>query len=316
MQRRTILRGLAAGTVAGPAAAILGPGAARAASDYHVVTTEQVSNRLLTFNKYAPFTDANVLWSFSPGGGGWSNLSDVKLRNTAHHGWIALATASSGQAGIINIGGDTHTNLSHLMWSATPGGNPHAIERIPNNGSVVVASSHGYLTVYAPSAISDPGTLAAVQTESLPGAHGVLWDPTYELLWAIGQDTLRGYAVEGTYRNTRIRHYGVTVGLGAGNLGHDLQPDYSNNQRLLCTATDGVYEINTAGGTFSKVKISSETLVKSYVRHWDGEAISVRADDVGSRVWGSPTVRFSASPDQTRSGAEFYKARIWAVNLE
>lgn len=311
MQRRTILRGVAAGAVAAPVAAVLGPRPAQAATSYYVATTEQVKNKVLVFDKNKAFTDANVHWSFSPGAGVWGNLSDVKIRSTSAQGWIALVAASGGKAGIVDIASEKHTELNDLKWSATPGGNPHAIERIPGNGSVVVASSAGYLTVYAPSSVSNLASLAKVQTINLAGAHGVLWDPTYQLLWAIGKGTLRGYAVEGTYRSTRLRHYGAAVSLGSGNLGHDLQPDYSNTQRLLCTATDGVYEISTTGGTFGKKKISSETRVKSYVRHSSGEVLSVRGDNAGSRTWASPTVRFSQSADRSRPGAEFYKARIW-----
>ncbi|MEJ3749868.1 DUF6528 family protein [Actinomycetes bacterium KLBMP 9797] len=311
MQRRTILRGVAAGAIAAPAAAVLGARPALAATSYYVATTEQVKNKVLVFDKNKAFTDANVHWSFSPGAGVWGNLSDVKIRSTSAQGWIALVAASGGKAGIVDIASEKHTELNDLKWSATPGGNPHAIERIPGNGSVVVASSAGYLTVYAPSSVSNLASLAKVQTINLAGAHGVLWDPTYQLLWAIGKGTLRGYAVEGTYRSTRLRHYGAAVSLGSSNLGHDLQPDYSNTQRLLCTATDGVYEISTTDGTFSKKKISSETRVKSYVRHSSGEVLSVRGDNAGSRTWASPTVRFSQSADRTRSGAEFYKARIW-----
>ncbi|GAA4708231.1 DUF6528 family protein [Phytohabitans rumicis] len=316
MQRRSILRGLAAGAIAGPSAALLGNTPAQAATSYYVATTEQVKNRVLVFHKNGAFSDANIHWSFSPGGGSWANLSDIKIRSTAAQGWIALVVASGGKAGIINIGSEKHTELNDLKWQATPGGNPHAIERIPGNGSVVVASSAGHLTVYAPSSVSNLASLAKVQTVNLAGAHGVLWDPTYKLLWAIGKGTVRGYAVEGSGRGTRIRHYGAAVSLGSSNLGHDLQPDYSNTQRMLCTATDGVYEISTAGGSFSKRKISSETRVKAYVRHSSGEAISVRADNTGARTWGSPTVRFSASADRTRGGAEFYKARIWTPDFQ
>ncbi|SCL72103.1 hypothetical protein GA0070606_5956 [Micromonospora citrea] len=316
MQRRTILRGLAAGAVAAPTAALLGPAPAQAATSYYVATTEQVKNKILVFHKNKSWTDANVHWSFSPGGGAWANLSDVKIRSTQKQGWIALMVSSGGRAGIVDIDSEKHTELNDLAWSATPGGNPHAIERIPEKGAVVVASSHGYLTLYAPKSVGDLGSLAKVQTVSLPGAHGVLWDPTYKILWAIGKGKLVHYAVEGSRRNTRLKYYGGSVSLGSNNLGHDLQPDYGNKYKLLCTATDGVYEINTSGGSFTKRKISSETRVKSYVRHSSGEVVSVRADNTGSRTWGSPTVRFSQSPDRKRSGAEFYKARIWTPGFE
>ncbi|MFD0819292.1 DUF6528 family protein [Micromonospora zhanjiangensis] len=316
MERRTLLRGLALGAAAAPATALLGAVPAMAATSYYVATTEQVKNKVFVWHKNKSFSDANVHWSFGPGGGGWANLSDVKVRSTSAQGWIALMVASGGKAGIVDIGSKKNTGLGDLKWSASPGGNPHAIERIPGNGSVVVASSAGHLTLYAPSSVGNLGSLAKVQTISLAGAHGVLWDPTYSLLWAIGKGVIKGYAVEGSHRGTRLKHYGAQVSIGSDNLGHDLQPDYSNKYRMLATATHGVYEINTAGGTFSARKISSETRVKAYVRHSSGEAVSIRADNTGARTWGSPTVRFSSSADRKRSGAEFYKVRLWTPDFQ
>lgn len=67
MRRRSVLRGLAAGGIAGPTAALLHQAPAEAATSYYVATTE------------GSFSDANVHWSFSPGGGSWGNLSDVKI---------------------------------------------------------------------------------------------------------------------------------------------------------------------------------------------------------------------------------------------
>lgn len=316
MHRRTILRGLAAGAVAGPAGALFAESPAHAAGSYYVATAEQVKNKVLVFDKNKAFTDANIHWSFSPGGGGWANLSDVKVRNTAAQSWIALVVASGGKAGIVDIGGEKHTELNDLKWSASPGGNPHAIERVPGNGSVVVASSSGHLTLYAPTRVDNLGTLAKVQTVALPGAHGVLWDPTFKLLWAVGDGVIRGYAVEGSNRGTRLKWYGAKAGLGSGNLGHDLQPDYGNSNRMWVTATHGVYRFDTDGGIFRTTRASSETRVKSYVRHSSGEAVSIRADNTGARTWGSPTIRLSASPDRTRGGAEFYKARIWTPDYQ
>jgi hypothetical protein len=177
MHRRTFLRGLAAAAVGAPAITLLGQQGAQAAvaANYYVATTEQTKNKVLVFPKNKAFSDANVHWSFSPGGGAWSNLSDVKIRETAAQGWIALMAASGGKAGIVNIGSEKNTELNDVAWSATPGGNPHAIERVPGNGSVIVASSDGKLTLYAPSSVGGLGSLAKVQTVDYPGAHGVLW---------------------------------------------------------------------------------------------------------------------------------------------
>lgn len=329
MERRTFLRGLAASAIAAPAATLLGTegalaasaaatggqGVEAAAANYYVATTEQTKNKVLVFPKNSAFSDANVHWSFSPGGGGWSNLSDVKIRNTEAQGWIALVAASGGKAGIVDITGEKHTELNDLKWNASPGGNPHAIERVPGNGSVIVASSEGKLTLYAPSSVANLASLRAVQTVNYAGAHGVLWDPTYELLWVVGQNRVSHYAVMGSGRNTRLK-YAAHFSLGSGNLGHDLQPDYTNKNKMLLTATKGVWELLTDGGNFRVRKISSETRVKSYVKHSSGEVVSIRGDNVEPKVWANKTVRFSASPDRTRTGAQFYKARIWTTAFQ
>ncbi|MGY4769031.1 DUF6528 family protein [Kribbella sp. CWNU-51] len=317
MHRRTFLQGLAAAAVGAPAITLLGQQDAQAAvaANYYVATTEQTKNKVLVFPKNKAFSDANVHWSFSPGGGAWSNLSDVKIRETAAQGWIALMAASGGKAGIVNIGSEKNTELNDVAWSATPGGNPHAIERVPGNGSVIVASSDGKLTLYAPSSVGSLGSLAKVQTVDYPGAHGVLWDPTYELLWVVGKNRFSHYAVMGSKRNTRLK-YAAHFSLGSGNLGHDLQPDYTNHQKMLITSTKGVYELLTDGGSFRTRKISSESRVKSYVKHSSGEVVSIRGDGTQPRDWANKTVRFSASPDRTRSGAQFYKARIWTTAFQ
>ncbi len=317
MERRTLLRGLAAAAVAAPAATVLGQQQAQAAAaaNYYVGTTEQTKNKVLVFDKNKAFSDANVHWSFSPGGGAWANLSDVKFRATEAQGWIALMVASGGKAGIVNIGSEKNTELNDLSWSATPGGNPHAIERVPGNGSVIVASSEGTLTVYAPSSVANLGSLAKVQTISYAGAHGVLWDPTYELLWVVGKNRVSHYAVTGSKRATRLK-YAAHFSLGSGNLGHDLQPDYTNHQKMLITATKGVYELLTDGGTFRTRQISTERSVKSYVKHSSGEVVSIKGDGTQPREWANKTVRFSASADRTRSGAQFYKARIWTTAFQ
>ena len=56
--------------------------------------------------------------------------------------------------------------------------------------------------------------------------------------------------------------------------------------------------------------------MKSHVKHSSGEVVSIRGDGTQPRDWANKTVRFSASPDRTRSGAQFYKARIWTPGFQ
>ncbi|GIG69780.1 DUF6528 family protein [Phytomonospora endophytica] len=313
MKRRTLLAGAA---LAAPASLLLGSPAK--AATWSIAATEQVSNKVLMWDKDVAFSDANVQWSWTPGAGGWYNLSDVRFRNTASFGEVALVAASGGNVGIVDKTTEQHQELNDLLWTGSPGGNPHAVERIPDIGAIVTASSSdgllagGYLCVYGPTAISNPSTLARVQTIAFKGAHGVLWDPSLGHLWAVGDKVLRAYNVTGTYRNTRLVSAGKSVALSG--LGHDLQPDYSSPGHLFVTDTYGAYRVDTA--TLTKTTVSTEGSLKAWSRHSSGEDVSVRADGTGSRTWGSPTVRFSVGADRTRTGAEFYKARIYTTAFE
>jgi hypothetical protein len=137
------------------------------------------------------------------------------------------------------------------------------------------------------------------------------------------------YAVNGTYRNTRLAATGTAISLGtytnsAGvvtpNLGHDLQPSYTDPNTLLITHTSGVHSVDTSSRTLTS--ISGTTRVKAYVNQAPGgERAWVRGDNTGARTWGSPTVQFfdstgTATEAKTRSGAEFYKVRNWTTAFE
>ncbi|GIG69779.1 DUF6528 family protein [Phytomonospora endophytica] len=316
MKRRTLLSAAALGV---PAAALLGSAPAQAAATFSVVGTEQILNRLMMWNKDTPFTDENLEWSWSPGVGGWFNLSDARFRRIPRIGEVALAAASGGDVGVVEKKhGVREQGLDDLLWSAAPGGNPHAAEYVHPVGAVVTASSSngqvagGYLCVYAPSHPRKIETLEQVQVIPFKGAHGVLWDPEGDVLWAIGDKVVRAYEVTGERRDVRLVDTGRAVPLAG--LGHDLQPDYTDRGKLFVTDTYGVHHIDKA--TLTAATVSVEDSVKAYSRHRCGEDVSVRADLVGEKTWGSPTVRFSRSPWQTREGAEFYKARIYTTHYQ
>lgn len=309
MKRRNFLRAVAVGAPLG-AVGVVGAGVAVAdTANFKVMVTEQVANKVFVFDKDKAFSNANAYKTWSPGTGGWSNLSDCRIRDTAQFGAIGLAAASGGRVGIWNITDEKDQELNDVLWSATPGGNPHALERIPDLGAFVAASSGGYLTVYGPTAVSDPSTLAQVQRVNLAGAHGVVWDPNNRLLWACGDKVVQAYTVSGTYRNVRISASSKRVALAG--LGHDLQPDYSNPDRLLVSDSYGVYSISKS--TLAKTTLHTTTRIKAYVKMSTGEYFYVRGDNAGSRDWGSPTVVFSQSAERTREGAEFYKARYYTT---
>lgn len=324
MDRRGVLRLAALGA---PAAGLLAAAPARAgtprvAADYEVAVCEQYHNQVQIHPAGTAWSPSTLRWSFAPGtANGWSNLSEVKFRNTAQFGEVALVAASGGRAGIVDVTSKTATGTGDLLWSATPGNNPHAIERIPDIGAIVVATSGGYLFVYGPTAISRPSTLALVQTIPYAGAHGLWYDDVHGKLWAIGQARATPFTVTGTYRDTRLSAKDGDVNIGSGNLGHSLDASYADSSVLLASHTAGVIAIDKV--SHAVTTIASVGAVKSYSRTAAGESLWVQATGStyhgDTRNWVNPAVQFfdaSGAASFTRSlsyGAEFYKARLHNV---
>jgi len=304
VKRRTILRGAVAGAALAPTGLLAGTAAANP-PDQTVCVTEQRTNRLLTFRRQDTWTESDIVWSWNPGIGGWYNLSDVRFRHCTGFGQVSLVAASGGNAGIIRLTDDTEQGLDDLLWYAEPGGNPHAIERVPDSGVVVTASSAGHLDVYAPSRPAHPDTLTRVQTVELPGAHGVLWSPSLNVLWGIGDKVLKSYRIVGSNRGSRLVETGAQVTFPG--LGHDLQPDYGKRGRLLITDTYAAYEVDTTALTATVVL--EGRLLKSYVRDSRGEAMWLQAENLPPRAWSSPTVHFD-SEDKHHPEGQIYKARL------
>lgn len=95
MDRRSVLRIAALGV---PAAGLLAAVPAWAAADYEVAVCEQYHNQIQIYPSGSAWGPDTLRWSFSPGtANGWSNLSEVKFRNTAQFGEVALVAASGGR---------------------------------------------------------------------------------------------------------------------------------------------------------------------------------------------------------------------------
>jgi hypothetical protein len=303
------------------------PSRAQAADTFHVAVCEQFSNRVLIHPAGADWTPANRIWAWSPpsavvdGVNTWTDLSDIKFRDTTAFGWVALVTASKGKVGIVNFGDD-----DALLWSARPYGNPHAVERIPGIGAIVVASAEkssridypGFLTVYAPTDVNDPGTLTRVQEITFQGAHGLWYDGTY--LWALGTWTLAKYRVEGQGLSTRLRE-AMVLTFGEAFNGHSMDADYSDPRYLLITGGGSVNRVEKDTGevfpmTPTDWGVKSFSRVASGVSFWQ-QAIEV-TDKPAEGWWNTYIQFFSSDGDATyRRGlvcygydGHFYKARV------
>ncbi|MFI0827243.1 hypothetical protein ACH4Q7_22620 [Streptomyces roseolus] len=344
VHRRTLLRGLGAAAIGVPAASLAGAGrafAAESAETYHIALTEQGKNQVLIHARDKVWTPANEIWRWTPpvaidedGVNTWTNLADIRFRNTSAYGWIALVAAGYGKAGIINFGND-----DTLLWSARPYGNPHAIEHIPHLGVTVVASSTassritwpGFLTVYAPTDVGDLSTLTRVQEIRFQDAHGLWYDGTY--LWVLGKWAIARYRITGNHLDARLVE-DWSEQFAEAIYGHSLDTDYSDPDYLLYSKTGAVKRIHKATKKISDWTPSAGG-IKSYARVASGSSFWVQGKNVSkAHPWTSPYVEFfdsSGAVDKSGAGgadnlgrkglvgygyeAEFYRARVSSTDL-
>ncbi len=340
MRRRNLVRALAAGAVTLPVAGISFGGTARsaaAADSYRIAITDHVSNTIMVYDRAAADWNGDPLWSFSAGSSdGWNDPLEFRMRE-CYFGdevgtlvMVAHGRGDSGRVGLMRLTSDAHLTQSDLIWTDHLTTYPHSIERVPDIGAIVIASTDkgGWLHLYVQMTGGDPSSVEPVRSYAFPEAHGVLWDPASQLLWASGGYYVRSYQVTGSKANVALKEYGTPIILNpynrdlpedewAGN-GHDIQPDYTDPNRLLVTDSWGCYYIDKStrlshdlgGNGFNT------DFVKSFVRHWNGEYI-LTADPTSedSGHWGGPTVYFLDAGGQvvdtrTCDGSENYKARI------
>lgn len=295
----------------------------QATSDFPVAITNQSGGRIQVFDPQASdWSDvSSLVWSwypnesngFSANTAGWGAPSDVKLRFSDYFGGQVMAVADSrGFCALIPYpAGDTK------YWATNVGGpgpglnNPHAIELLPNGNVAVAASNGNYVRVYT----SSQGEASTKYTEfTLRDAHGVLWDPSENLLWALGGDELTALEIGGTDAEpviSEITSFRIKLPTISG---HDLTAYYGDTNKLLLTTEYGVYTFDKTTKTFTELDgLASGRSVKSVGNQPSGQLVQARpSPSTCADPWNTNTVFFyNPNLTKTTAGACFYKARVW-----
>ena len=193
------------------------------------------------------------------------NLSDVRFRwSELHQTYVVLMTAASGWVGIAE-----YPSGKCLWETADTIKGPHAVEMLPS-GDLVVAFSgavqwetQGYLVYYD---TNDGKNYTVTHMEAAPSAHGVLWDPEYNLLWANSYTKLEAYEII-TDEEGRSGLYKITDGPGAllvaGNA-HDLMADYSDPNLLWLTCDKAVVKYDKAADKVLDTYTYSDMVANKY----------------------------------------------------
>jgi hypothetical protein len=266
---------------------------------------------------------AAVVWRWQPkvenGFGpflrGWGNPSGVKLRYNESLGggglWMVV-TDSKGLAAIV-----PYPSGGLRQWAQVIGGNLHSAELLPDGNIALAASTGGWVRVYTSSQGPDSGHYVEY---ALKGAHGVLWNPRHDLLWALGDDELVGLRVLGTPSDPSLelvmRQHLPTKG------GHDLAPVYGEPGRLWVTTGSRVYQYDTMAdvwldGYFGAEGLARQSGVKGVGDGPDGQIVAIWPRPGSLHSWTTDTVHlFHPDGVRVQNGAAFYKVRVWLPGYE
>lgn len=275
-------------------------------TDYHIAVTEQASRKILVIGP------KGVIWGWSPeetnGQGvlGWGIPADVKLRDHAAYGGQCMVVADGyGYAAIVVY------PSKEVKWSRVVGGNPHAAELLPDGNIAIAASDGGWVRVYTASQGPESGNYGEIL---LPGAHGVLWDPELQVLWAVGDDRLITLRVEGAPDAPVLKP--VHEKSLPSPWGHDLFPVYGDTGRLWVTTNSGVSQYVKSDDSWSTdyngVERVNRAFVKSVGNQPSGTVLQTVPKEGVKYAWGTDTVDLFL-PDRRLQlpQTSIYKARIW-----
>ncbi len=251
-----------------------------------------------------------ALWSWNAkehgaqiGNKGEQHLIRIDECKPACLGSQLLVTSSKDYCVVIDVAS------KDIKFSAKDCHNAHSAELIPGpnandpaQGLLVVACSgnydatgaknYGRLLLYRMSqGVDTNGSLKAVGHVQMDGAHGVIWSPKYQRLYAIDYDSVHIYTLDSsTPALTLEQHVQHTCRMGM----HDLNVIDEDN--LLITGA-GTYVFNMATRTVTESAYfpgAEYNLMKSgNYNGYDGRMWYTygRYDENGKEIWGSSYIR-------------------------
>ncbi|GIF08399.1 DUF6528 family protein [Actinoplanes siamensis] len=310
-----------AALLCGLSPAVVAPTAASAATaDFPILAGDQNTNKIYRLN---PSTWTWDSWTWAPTAGrgysdaeiaGFNGGNDFRVRNTPA-GQRLVVVDGQGLATVA-----TYPDGDRVWANKAPGAdNRHSVELLPDGNVAVAASTGGYVRVYSTSS-------GATASYALEQAHAALWDPQIQRLWVAGSP---GYGTTGEYQLlTALEVTGPASAPGLredtsralkipGNDAlHDVSADITDPGRLWITTNQRVFTYDKATRQLTTINRGA---VKSVGVQPSGQTVETRADRYKTPPGGCTTVNnwctdtldfYTPSRTVTRSGAQFYKARV------
>jgi hypothetical protein len=184
-------------------------------------------------------------------------------------------------------------------------GNAHSIELLPQKRVVAAGSTHPRGNKLALFDLSTSNQIL-FETELYSG-HGVVWDETHRLLWALGYEELRAYSLKDWHTRKPKLKLEQTYRLPSTG-GHDLIMSRKGLE-LLLTTNDGVYSFEIKKSKFSPYpQLAGLERIKSVSIHPLSQQVAyIQAE---GQNWWSTRVRLLNPSGELRLGNErLYKVR-------
>ena len=277
----------------------------------YIIAAEQFSTSFLVLNPNVdPCSREAIVWRYNPAVH-WDfddkylrkfrNPSEAKI---VENGSKLLFTCSGGACGLIDLA------TEKLDWLVFAGGNPHSAEILPDGNAVTASSIGSHLMLWD---LKKDIKGSVSKKYMLPSAHGVVWDPQTQLIYACGKHGIVSYKYDPEkVELTQVRIYNLDRKDIAA-YAHDLLLDPCDG-KLLVTVTRGLVKVDQISGAFevitpqrylksASISPAAGTLVMMATRrYWSDELHKV---DEQGRI-----VDFIRLPHM-----QFYKAR-WISDNE
>lgn len=191
-----------------------------------VMACDQLNDRIVVYDMdlLEPGDDLELakVWEVPAG-----YCADMKFREDTVFGDVVIT--AGGTSTIFNY------ETKEVIWATdNPGNNPHAVEILPDGDIVIANSTGGTVRHFNTSAlVNDKNAKVDYTDHELVGAHGLVYDPEYECLWALGNSELFAYTIMGDFNLMKIAGHTLPE---KNQSGHDLSADLTNTRYLYLTS--------------------------------------------------------------------------------
>lgn len=211
-----------------------------------------------------------------------NRIDEAILRYSELYGtYVVCITSSSGYMCVAEY------PSGKCLWEANAAGyGPHSIDYLPDGNVAVVCSGNsdykkGCVRIYTAS-VGKSSTRNVSKT--VPGAHGVLWDDDYQVLWVLGNNTLCAFRIGGTASDPTLTEVPSLCTHNGISGGHNLSVMASDPDTLWISGST-VWTLKKSTGILTTSVPGESVLTKSAVKSQDSYADGTIIQAVATNVY-------------------------------